>query len=239
MPTAEVCAVAATIVDDVLSRGRTLDNAARHRLRTTRPEDWPEVRLSFSTERPSLGTEPPRLHTDTLELRAKEQQVQVATRDQVITTTGEGAAKIVDEMPGVDDGGETLALEGEGPRSIVSDGRPHHVPLFAFESAAERELVCRPEKVEAVLLRTTAAHQGKHPLLAGPVELRRQHTGILFRRDLEVEFALDHEHGATDLGQRSEGVMPSVLAEPAAKSVAGSSAPCKVRPMPMGHFPYR
>ena len=44
MPTAEVCAVAATIVDDVLSRGRTLDNAARHRLRTTRPESWPEVR---------------------------------------------------------------------------------------------------------------------------------------------------------------------------------------------------
>ncbi|MEE3288258.1 MAG: 16S rRNA (cytosine(967)-C(5))-methyltransferase RsmB [Pseudomonadota bacterium] len=44
MPTAEACAVAATIVDDVLSRGRTLDSAARDRLRTTRSEGWPEIR---------------------------------------------------------------------------------------------------------------------------------------------------------------------------------------------------
>ena len=143
-------------------------------------EPWTDVHLSFSTERPSLGSTPPRLETDMLQTRPKRQQVQVQTRDQVIATTGEGAAEVRDEMPGVDDGGEPLALESSGESTIASNGRPHHVPLFAFESEAERELVCRPEKVEAVLLRTTAAHRGEHPLLAGPVELRR-HGGFVGR----------------------------------------------------------
>lgn len=143
-------------------------------------EAWTDAHLSFSTERPSLGTTPPRLETDVLHTKAKQQQVQVQTRDQVIATTGEGAAEVRDEMPGVDDGGEPLALESAEAKTISSNGRPHHVPLFSFESEAERELVCRPEKVEAVLLRTTAAHHGKHPLLAGPVELRR-HGGFVGR----------------------------------------------------------
>ena len=146
-------------------------------------EDWPDARLSFSTERPSLGTKPPQLQTDTLSLQTKAPQVQVQTRDQVIATAGEGAAVIRDEMPGVDDGGEPLALRSSGPRTIASNGRPHHVPLFSFESEAKAELVCRPEKVEAVLLRTTAAHRGEHPLLAGPVELRR-HGGFVGRTSI-------------------------------------------------------
>ncbi len=137
-------------------------------------EDWTDAQLSFSTERPSLGATPPQLRTDTLSLKRKAQAVSVQTRDQVISTTGEGAAEVRDEMPGVDDGGEPLALTAEGPRTVSSNGRPHHVPLFSFESEAQRELICRPEKVEAVLLRTTQAHRGPHPLLAGPVELRRR-----------------------------------------------------------------
>lgn len=143
-------------------------------------EDWTDARLSFSTERPSLGATPPQLHTDTLALKRKAQAVSVQTRDQVISTTGEGAAEVRDEMPGVDDGGEPLALEAEGPRTVSSNGRPHHVPLFSFESDAQPELLCRAELVEAVLLRTTQAHRGPHPLLAGPVELRR-HGGYVGR----------------------------------------------------------
>ena len=44
MPTAEVCAVAATIVNDVLSGGRALDGAAQERLPSIQRKDWPEVR---------------------------------------------------------------------------------------------------------------------------------------------------------------------------------------------------
>ncbi len=143
-------------------------------------EDWSEVTLRFSTERPSLGTRPPELQTDRLSLRPKSEAVQVQARDQVIATTGEGANPVRDEMPGVDDGGEPLSLQGEGPRTVVCSGRPHRVPLFSFECEAQRQLVCRPEKVEAVLLRTVLEHRGAHPLLAGPVELRR-HGGFVGR----------------------------------------------------------
>ncbi len=143
-------------------------------------EDWTDARLCFSTERPSLGATPPVLFTDSLSLQRKAHAVSVQTRDQVIATAGEGAAEVRDEMPGVDDGGEPLALEAEGPRTVLSNGRPHHVPLFSFESEAHSELICRPERVEAVLLRSTQAHRGALPVLAGPVELRR-HGGYVGR----------------------------------------------------------
>jgi len=143
-------------------------------------EDWADATLSFSTERPSLGTKPPVLTTDTLSAQAKAQKVHVQARDQVIATTGEGAGEVRDEMPGVDDGGEPLSLSSTAPCTVSANGKPHHVPLFEFESAATREWVCRPELVEAVLLRTTQPHRGAHPLLAGPVELRR-HGGFVGR----------------------------------------------------------
>lgn len=136
-------------------------------------EDWTAAQLSFSTERPSLGTTAPQLETDELTLKAKERAVEVQTRDEVIATTGEGAAEIRDEMPGVDDGGEPLALRSAEARTVLANGKPHRVPLFSFEAEAQRELLCRAEKVPAVLVRTTQAHRGEHPLLAGPVELRR------------------------------------------------------------------
>ena len=192
-------------------------------------EDWPQARLSFSTERPSLGTEPPQLHTDTLSLQPKAQQVQVQARDQVIATTGEGAAQrggeTRDELPGVDDGGEPLALQGEGLRSIASNGRPHRVPLFSFECGAEAELICRPEKVEAVLLRTTASHRGRHPLLAGPVELRRQggfvgRTSTLFvapGETFELGWGPEPDlrvHRKVELGEESRRALSSWVRKP-------------------------
>ncbi len=143
-------------------------------------EDWTAATLRFSTERPSMGTRPPQLTTDHLSLRAKSDTVQVQARDQTIATTGEGAAEVRDEMPGVDDGGEPLSLQGDGPQTVLCSGRPHRVPLFSFVSDATAELVCRPEKVEAVVLRTVLEHRGSHPLLAGPVELRR-HGGFVGR----------------------------------------------------------
>ena len=159
-------------VASLLADGRVQVEAQAYVWQAT-GEDWTDARLSFSTERPSLGTTPPRLHTDTLHLQGKSRAVEVEAREQVIATTGEGAAAVRDELPGVDDGGEPLALQSAEPRTVLANGRPHRVPLFAFESEAQRELLCRAEKAEAVLLRTLQDHRGEHPLLAGPVELRR------------------------------------------------------------------
>lgn len=138
-------------------------------------EDWTNVQLRLSTERPSLGTRPPSLQTDALAIRARSRGTQVQTRAQRISTTGQGAehSAAVDELPGVDDGGESLMLEAMEAATIASDGRPHRVPLHTFEAPTEVELVCMPELVDAVLTRTRQPHRGVHPLLAGPVELQR------------------------------------------------------------------
>ncbi len=149
-------------------------------------EDWTDVELRVSTERPSLGSRPPQLVTDALSLRPKQATVDVETRDQSIATTGEGVdPQVRDEMPGVDDGGTSLLLEASGRVSIPCDGRPHHVPLFSFSAPTALQWVCRPERVAAVLGQTEQTHRGPKPLLAGPVELRRNggyvgRTSMLF-----------------------------------------------------------
>ena len=43
-------------------------------------EDWKDVRLAFSTARPTLGTTPPRLAEDVLFTRAKQEQEKRAAK---------------------------------------------------------------------------------------------------------------------------------------------------------------
>jgi uncharacterized protein (TIGR02231 family) len=152
-------------------------------------EDWHDAQLVFSTERPSLGVAPPLLQTDALRVRKKGATVEVQTRDQKIHTAGlgadQGASKQVeqDDLPGIDDGGEALLLRGLAKASVPSDGKPYRVPIFSFESPAETALVCTPELVTAVLLRSRQANHASHPLLAGPVDLVR-HSGLVGRTSI-------------------------------------------------------
>ncbi len=151
----------------------------------TTGEDWREVRLRFSTERPSLGTSPPELHDDLLRVQPKGALV-VTTREQEIATTGEGAARReAVELPGVDDGGVTRILAAPMVASIPSDGHPYRVRIGGFTARAEAALVAMPEKAAAAILRTRQDNAGKEPLLAGPVDLVREgglcgRTSILF-----------------------------------------------------------
>ena len=155
-------------------------------------EDWNEVELVFSTERASLGVAPPTLTTDTLAMRKKGATVEVETRDQAIHTAGLGAAdeegagarkRTLDELPGIDDGGEALELRGRIKATIPSDGAPHRVPIFEFETPAETGLICVPERVAAVLLRSRQANAASKPLLAGPVDLIRR-SGLVGRTSI-------------------------------------------------------
>lgn len=152
-------------------------------------EDWSDVQLIFSTERPSLGVTPPQLTTDTLRFRKKSSTVEVESRDEKIHTAGLGSDEAqkreASELPGIDDGGEALELRGRSKASVPGDGRPHRVPIFSFEAPAETALICAPELVPAVILRSRQANLAKHPLLAGPVDLVRNsglvgRTSILF-----------------------------------------------------------
>jgi uncharacterized protein (TIGR02231 family) len=137
-------------------------------------EDWENVRLLFSTQRPSLGTEPPKLTSDVLRVQKKPEEVVVETREQEITTTGLGAeTTAADRLPGIDDGGEAVSLEANTPSSVPSDGRACRVPLLRFETEAEVSLVAVPESVPAVLTKSVQPNEAGAPLLAGPVDLIR------------------------------------------------------------------
>jgi len=137
-------------------------------------EDWRGVQLGFSTERLSLGSEPPALESDVLRIRRRREVVEVEVRDQEIQTTGLGGeTRAATELPGIDDGGEVLTLKASSRVDVLSDGQPHRTPLFSFTSEATLERVLVAELEPAVLLRTTQLHGGAQPLLAGPVDLIR------------------------------------------------------------------
>ncbi|MFD4720199.1 DUF4139 domain-containing protein [Streptomyces sp. NPDC058423] len=137
-------------------------------------EDWSDVRLTFSTARSALATDPPRLGEDRLSLRdrsaAERRTVDVELREEEIGDLG--PAPVVG-LPGVDDGGEVRVLESPTPVSVAGDGRAHRVPVSAFTSAARSEYACSPELSPLVTQVVRGDNRSGHALLAGPVDLIR------------------------------------------------------------------
>ncbi|MBE9129013.1 MULTISPECIES: mucoidy inhibitor MuiA family protein [unclassified Coleofasciculus] len=138
-------------------------------------EDWQDVDLVFSTARASLGTEPPLLTDDILNVQEKAPDIVIQVREQTIQTTGldTDAAAATVELPGVDDGGEVRNLRPTTKATIPSDGRPYRVPLFSFESEAEVKYVLMPEIACQVILKSEQRNTAQFPILAGPVDLVR------------------------------------------------------------------
>lgn len=140
-------------------------------------EDWEEVELLFSTARPTRRSEPPSLRDDELRLqRRQDKSVQVQVREEAIHSVGEGQAEAQrrDELPGVDDGGETRTLGAPARATIRATGRLHRVPIFVSEGPAEVDRIARPERSPLVHLRSRQVNEGPQPILAGPLELLRE-----------------------------------------------------------------
>ncbi|MEU7069945.1 DUF4139 domain-containing protein [Streptomyces narbonensis] len=137
-------------------------------------EDWSDVKLTLSTARSALATEPPRLGEDRLTLKdrsaAERRTVDVELREEEIGSLG---AVPVLGLPGVDDGGEARVLRSPAPVSVPGDGRAHRVPLSAFTTAAHREYACSPELSPLVTQVVRFDNLSGHALLAGPVDLVR------------------------------------------------------------------
>ncbi|MCY1014217.1 DUF4139 domain-containing protein [Pyxidicoccus sp. MSG2] len=151
-------------------------------------EEWKDAELAFSTARPTLGASPPRLVEDWLWLRDKtereKQVVEVAMREEVIQTTGEGgAAKREEGLPGMDDGGEPLTLLAQHRATVPPDGEPHRVPLFRFTAPAASEFLACPEQSPLVHRVARFDNTGPSVLLAGPVDLVRS-SGYVGRAQL-------------------------------------------------------
>ena len=180
-------------------------------------EAWADAEVSFSTERPSLGREPPTLAADRLAVKKKQETITVETRHEEIHTAGlgqEGAAasRVV---PGIDDGGEARVLKGAARATIETDGRPHRVPLAAFETEAASELVMCPALAPLAIRKTTQTNTGAGPILAGPVDLVEE-SGMVGRT--QVLFVAANEKfelgWGPDPGVRARRVVEEVDDEP-------------------------
>ena len=150
-------------------------------------EDWTDVELRFSTERASLGVEPPELHEDELDTRPIGKAVAVSAREQTIESAGVdaiGGGGGAPEVGGIDDGGEARELRALAAATVPSDGRPHRFPIFSFETPARAERLLTAELAEAVILRTEHEAGRDLPLLPGPVDLLR-HSGLVGRTWLD------------------------------------------------------
>ncbi|MFF4099079.1 mucoidy inhibitor MuiA family protein [Streptomyces sp. NPDC001903] len=137
-------------------------------------EDWSGVRLTLSTARSALATDPPRLGEDRLTLgertAAERRTVDVELREEAIGDIGPAP---VLGLPGVDDGGQARVLGAPAPVSVPGDGRAHRVPLSAFTAPARSEYACSPE-LSPLVTRVVRFDNGSgHALLAGPVDLVR------------------------------------------------------------------
>lgn len=148
-------------------------------------EDWSDVRLTLSTARSALTTEPPGLVEDRLTLRdrsaAERRTVDVEVREELIVDLGPAP---VLGLPGVDDGGEARVLHAPAPVSVPSDGRAHRVPLSVFTTGAGDEYACSPELSPLVTQVVRFDNRSGHALLAGPVDLVRG-SGFIGRGALE------------------------------------------------------
>ncbi len=141
-------------------------------------EFWEGVSLRLSTARPARSAAAPKVTDDVLVLRKKtdweQRSVVVATREQAIQLAGiDRGTRDVDEMPGVDDGGEPQWFDAEERVDFRSDGQPLRVRLRSVGLGCVLERVAYPERSDAVHLRATATLAGESPLLAGPVRLAR------------------------------------------------------------------
>ncbi|MEV0416215.1 mucoidy inhibitor MuiA family protein [Streptomyces sp. NPDC050448] len=137
-------------------------------------EDWSDVRLTLSTARSALATDPPWLGEDRLTLKdrtaAERRTVDVELREEEIGNLGPAP---VLGLPGVDDGGEARVLSSPAPVSVPGDGRAHRVPLSVFTTAATSEYACSPEASPLVTQVVRFDNLSGHVLLAGPVDLVR------------------------------------------------------------------
>ncbi|MFH0521356.1 mucoidy inhibitor MuiA family protein [Streptomyces sp. M41] len=135
-------------------------------------EDWSEVRLTLSTARSALATDPPRLAEDRLTLRDRSaderRTVDVELREE--DTAGLGPAPVLG-LPGVDDGGRTQVLHSPAPVTVPADGRAHRVPLTAVTASASSEYSSSPELSPLVTRVVRFDNTSGHALLAGPVDL--------------------------------------------------------------------
>ena len=150
-------------------------------------EKWDNVLISFSTARPAQAASAPTLEDDIIWSRKKSYEerkhVVVNTWEQSVSSTGEDGTREVDEMPGVDDGGEPLVFHAPKPLTLGSTGKPFQVEVERRTLDCKVERVMTPEISDVAHLKGSLVLSGR-PLLAGPVRVARD-QGMVGRSRIE------------------------------------------------------
>jgi uncharacterized protein (TIGR02231 family) len=138
-------------------------------------EAWQGIALSLSTERRSLGVEPPLLDTEELRVHRRPSTMQLESREQVVEDVAVDGAPAASgsqaALAGVDDGGNPQTRRVDGRADIPSDGCPHRVALGSFSAPTAIERVAYPELSEVVHRVAKLDNSGDDALLAGPVDV--------------------------------------------------------------------
>lgn len=147
-------------------------------------EDWRDVEVELSTARPARAASAPLLDEDKIRSRKKSDDerktIVVEQREQEIQVAGvSDAARAVDEMPGVDDGGEPLSYRPSGgPVTLPSTGRPYRLEIGRMTLDAKSGRILVPERAPVAHWRATATLTAGGPLLAGPVRISRNGSAM-------------------------------------------------------------
>ena len=138
-------------------------------------EDWSQARLSFSTAKPRLGSEAPKLAPIYVDGRKiGEQRVLVQGREDRSNLSSGKLGGDGPQSASLDDHGQSFILQLAQKVSVRSDGRPYWFPVDLAKARGQANLVAipklRPYVYQLVKLNNPAAY----PLLAGRVHVYRK-----------------------------------------------------------------
>ena len=127
-------------------------------------EDWSEASLFLSTQRTTMSVGPPELQSDLLEAERSSRPPPASARNAPPSELAVDVALLPD------DGGKTQRFAA-ARTTIRSTGEPHLVRIDAFADATRPAWVMRAGEAFEGVLRIAVANRGKHPILAGPVDV--------------------------------------------------------------------
>lgn len=171
-------------------------------------EEWPGVRLTLSTARPSVGAERPQLMALQLTGHKREHRKEVdlsfgfASREMAPASAApKGGESAPAESPAplsvVQDRGPSVTFEITNPATIPEDGRPHRVAVAEATLKPELSFESVPKLRPYAYLKALQPNPTGIPLLAGPVHIFRA-SGYVGTADLK--FTAPGEPLALSLG---------------------------------------
>lgn len=162
------------------ARGKTdsLRLAIGARVNQSSGEDWTNVKLTFSTARPSLGASAPNLAHPRLVFHEVDPDRSISIGS--VLKEAKALDREMADMPAnnpamsasrVQKAGVNVVLLAQGRASVTSGARPSRVGITGYDLDATVEWVAIPRLNPRVFRRLTAKNTTGHPLIGGEVHL--------------------------------------------------------------------